>query len=376
MTRHPMLPLPPEAASPEARRAASSPRSRGARRALALGCLLALALLEGGVRALGLAPATPSEYAQFVPDDVLPWKPAPHSTREGTIASGEFDYRYVHNGAGFRDREHSLAKPADTFRIVAVGDSFTYGVGASANETWPARLEQALEALRLPDDPHFEVLNLGIPRYWPEPEALVVEHYGLRYAPDLVVVAFLANDFNDTLAGLDGLQVSRGFLLTRAAARLGPLAGWLYEHVHVARWGLARLAAFTTTAAPPRDPEAVWDEILGHYEHIVSRAHEAGARVAFLHIPQRAPWAAWAPDPPRRVAAFCAHAGCALIDVLPAAMAQPQPTRLHFPLDGHCTPEGYALVADVLLDGLVAREWLPLSGAASSRHIASVAGDD
>ena len=60
------------------------------------------------------------------------------------------------NIQGFREREITAPTEGVT-RIVAVGDSFTYGQGVDLQERYTERLEQAL-------DRGFEILNFGGPR--------------------------------------------------------------------------------------------------------------------------------------------------------------------------------------------------------------------
>ena len=161
---------------------------------IALGLTIGLGLVEIAVRIFDLAPALPDQYSAFAPDPVLPWRLNPNAIREGKTA--EFHYRYEHNAVGFRDRDRKLNKDPGTFRIVGIGDSFTYGIGAGADSTFLAQIETTLNRRG-----KVEVINLGIPRYWPDPEALVLEHYGLHYQPDLVLVGVLPNDFLDTRIG-------------------------------------------------------------------------------------------------------------------------------------------------------------------------------
>lgn len=111
---------------------------------LILGVGLGLCGAEIGVRAFGLAPALPNEYSTFVPDMVLPWKLKPDIVREGVSGTGEFHIHTKHNSLGFRDRDHEIEKPPGVFRIVGIGDSFTYGVGASQDATFLARIEATL----------------------------------------------------------------------------------------------------------------------------------------------------------------------------------------------------------------------------------------
>jgi hypothetical protein len=97
-----------------------------------------IGLAEVLVRLLGAAPPAPKLYRDnvFVSDPVLPYRLAPGIRRTFTARTGEFRQTLTHNREGFRDVDHTLAKPAGTFRILGVGDSFTYGAGADFTNTY------------------------------------------------------------------------------------------------------------------------------------------------------------------------------------------------------------------------------------------------
>ena len=131
---------------------------------------------------------------------------------EGRNATDEFDYSYRHNSVGFRDVEHALSKPDGVFRILGLGDSFTYGAGAAFEETYLYRLEAMLDQ-RTGDHPTVEIIKAGISRFYPESERILFEQYGVHYSPDLVVIGFVPNDVIDACLGIDAVTVEGGRLV-------------------------------------------------------------------------------------------------------------------------------------------------------------------
>ncbi len=133
--------------------------------ALALG-LLALGLLEGGARIFG-----PDESALLFswerPDGMLAIDPTARTylPRPGTDAQnpdGPYHWRYVTNAQGFReDTEIPVAKPAGTRRILALGDSWIFGISVTQGKTIADHLEALLPPRQ--DGTPVEVVNAGIP---------------------------------------------------------------------------------------------------------------------------------------------------------------------------------------------------------------------
>ena len=94
------------------------------------------------------------------------------------------------NHAGFRGPEFTDDKPADVYRIIAVGDSTTFGVKTAESDTYARRLETTLrEATKQP----IEVLNAGIPGTNIYAHRLLIADKLIRYRPDLLIVYVLFN---------------------------------------------------------------------------------------------------------------------------------------------------------------------------------------
>lgn len=98
------------------------------------------------------------------------------------------------NNSGMRDREYSLEKPANTKRIVVIGDSFAMGSGVSDTKNYPALIEQMLSEEGT--NVNIEVLNFGVGGYGLRNYVAVLNQKALTYDPDLVIIGFCGiNDF-------------------------------------------------------------------------------------------------------------------------------------------------------------------------------------
>jgi len=91
-------------------------------------------------------------------------------------------------GDRIRGKEtYPVKKPAGGYRIVAIGDSFTYGTDVDAAHSFPAQLEQMLC--------NTEVLNMGVPGYGIDQAVLKYLAHGKAYAPDAVILGIFADDY-------------------------------------------------------------------------------------------------------------------------------------------------------------------------------------
>ena len=342
---------------------------RGVR--LLAGAAVALAMaatLEVATRALGLAPPLPLQYGGNVADPHIPYKREPNSLLRGRSQSDEFDFEHQHNAEGFRDLDRPQRKPPGAFRIVALGDSFTYGEGAPFAQTWPSRLEELLRAE--PGGAGVEVVRLGLPRYYPGAQRLVLEHVGLRYEPDLVLAAVLPNDVIDTHWGLGAIQVGAdGFLRSQEGQRLGPVAGWLFAHSHAMRIVLRRGVEWLQHRRSPVRFEEVyrdgglheddWRQLEEDLTGLADLARGAGARFALVSIPQQPPWTDVSRHPDRRLAGWAARHDVPFVPTLEALARAPDPSALYYPRDGHCTPAGYDAIAREVARALTAAGLVP-----------------
>jgi hypothetical protein len=104
-------------------------------------------------------------------------------------ATEEFSYQARINNLGFRDRDFPLRR-SGAMRVVAIGDSFTYGWGVNADDSWPKVMERELQRGGL----EIEVANLGSPGAGPREYAALAERTIPLLKPDLIVVAVLQAD--------------------------------------------------------------------------------------------------------------------------------------------------------------------------------------
>jgi hypothetical protein len=244
--------------------------------------LFILLATEFSVRLLQMAPPIIINNPKwnFVADPYLPYKQRPFSVISGRSGTDEYDVEYKHNSLGIRDVEHTIDKPANTFRILGLGDSFTYGQGAPFEDTYLYRLETMLNK-RKGNHPNVEIIKAGIPRFFPEAERILLEHYGLKYSPDLILVGFLPNDVADTFLGIDAVKVSEdgGYLLPK---EIGETGKWLYFNSHLSRIILRkyiifkeRRFRFSEIFKPDGFHEKDWQRVESEYRKMIKVSEKA-----------------------------------------------------------------------------------------------------
>ena len=118
----------------------------------------------------------------------------PHSTFWHTSVDGS--WLFVVNEQGFRDnRDFSYDRNGDGLRVVVVGDSHTQGFEARQDHTYAAVIERYLDTR----GQESEVINAGVSGFGTAEAAVFLEHEGFAYNPDVVVLGFYANDFEDNI---------------------------------------------------------------------------------------------------------------------------------------------------------------------------------
>jgi hypothetical protein len=134
------------------------------------------------VRAQRIERNAPYSYVVF--DARLGWKLYPDPRVNVMVPEG------LRAGSGFpgyrSTRSYALEGGENTKRIVAVGDSHTFGWRLRVTDAYPHLLESLCDGT--------EVINMAVPGYGVDQELLLLSEYGLRFSPDVVVVGFYPDD--------------------------------------------------------------------------------------------------------------------------------------------------------------------------------------
>ena len=152
--------------------------------------VVGLAICEGLLRRFGARRLPNSDLYELDPD-------TGKRMRAGWQGH-EFGVEVLINSLSLRNPETTYAKPPGRYRILALGDSWTFGFRVAEPDSYPRQLERVLnERARARGDPaRFEVINSGVIGYATTQEAAYLRARGRRFEPDLVLVAYYP--VNDT----------------------------------------------------------------------------------------------------------------------------------------------------------------------------------
>lgn len=205
----------------------------------------------------------------------------PNASAEETFQGRKI--RIEINSLGFRDREFHIEKPEGTFRIMAAGDSSTFGLNISLEETYPRQLESLLNE-QVPGGPHFEVINAGVLGYSSLFGLVYIERELLDYDPDVLIVSYCANDEASSpfplreVVSLDG-PTPLTLAMTRGGDRRFSLLKLLIIGSQILRFQI-----FQRELHNPGQEGVTKQEYQYILERIISSAQNSGTEVIFLCI--------------------------------------------------------------------------------------------
>jgi hypothetical protein len=263
------------------------------------------------------------------------------------------------NAAGFRDRrEWESPKPADVFRVIVLGDSYTAAAGVPFDSIVTQFAEAGLRGV-LPGR-RVEVLNLAVGGYNVIQYRATFDEVAATLDPDFVVIAlFPFNDFQ-----MEDYQTHR--------ARAGgtpprPREVWWKTTYSYRAFG-SRLEAIARrtwrrvarSAPAPREvsgpSEDGWSRNAQALAGLADRARERGMPALAILLPVTSSFAAQQPLHDR-VARLCEECAIPCLDLLPAFTAagtSPHRYRLNL-LDAHPNPRYCRLAGNTLAESLRSR---------------------
>lgn len=163
-------------------------RNNAKKLALALVCVfVSLAGCEIALRLLG------HRYSgsTFRADPLLGWSLRPNA---GAWEADEGVAWSKINSHGYRDRERTLSKAQNVYRVAVLGDSCTEARQVAQDKTFTALAEEELNRRHWFGEGEVEVLNFGIGGFGTGQELLLLRERVWKFSPDLIVLQFYSGN--------------------------------------------------------------------------------------------------------------------------------------------------------------------------------------
>ena len=94
--------------------------------------------------------------------------------------------QFITNSNGLRDKEYSITKPENTYRVAVLGDSFTMASGIDIEDSYHSILERRFN--RGNNIYNYEFINFGVGGYNLKQYLSVLNKKAMEYEPDLVLI--------------------------------------------------------------------------------------------------------------------------------------------------------------------------------------------
>ena len=257
----------------------------------------------------------------------------------------EFTTTWTANNEGLKDKDFSIAKK--DLRIMILGDSYTEGVGAANDSSFPRQLSYLLA-----DSFHqaSEVWSCGLSGSDPIYEFRLFNDKLLKYDPDMVMVVINFTDIDDAMArgGFERFRPD-GSVHYKNEPWFEPL----YAHSHIARafvhfiFGYNRLF-IKSQDAPIRKQEAI-SNLETAIDSFTRVCTQKNIKLLFVFHPNE-------PDIKNRnkyevtpLISYCQKKKLSYIDIrqqlYQMGIDSSNAHHLFWPIDGHCNNKGYEYFA-------------------------------
>ncbi|MFH1440979.1 MAG: SGNH/GDSL hydrolase family protein [Candidatus Omnitrophota bacterium] len=271
---------------------------------------------------------------------------------KGKYSQPEFTIDISTNSQGLRDVEHYSGK--GEFKILALGDSFSFGVGVELEDTYLSGLEQSLNDK---NGTKFSIIKAGVVGYSTFNEKIYLEKKGLNYHPDMVVIQFWWDDLG---IGRVTYLAETGFL---TSGKISNVQLRIFLNRHFRSYALIRrlftLAASKSLFAPripaiTENQASLNDEFsvtLEQFKEIISFCSNNQIPYLFLLIPPKeflcddnAIQCRW-----RLFCELLSKNNVRYFDALPSLRAAVlKGEQVFFKIDPHLNKNGHKIIAKVL----------------------------
>lgn len=260
------------------------------------------------------------------------------------------------NRLGFTDhRELDEMDTSRSVRILALGDSFTEGVGAAYAESWPQALERLLN--QLPSGKKYIVYNAGVSGCDPFFSYKNLRLLAPAFHPHVVILLINTTDYTDVYfrGGWERFKAGNKVVYSRKAPWWEPL----YAKSHAAR-AVVDLLGYNIFLT--REPyEQVIMSTFPVIRHALDsfKIYSAANDIAFIPVFNPIP-AYHSEEQYDQDSIFISHyiapENPGFLDLTPVVRQHRYDKAYFWQYDNHCTALGYKLFAEKILEHLQAAE--------------------
>jgi len=347
--------------------------------------------------ALLIKPLSP----ELTPDKFRHHKLVPNT--HSRFEQSDFSYIQRVNNLGIRGKDRTFKKPANHFRILMLGDSFTMGKGVEDDQTFSALLEESINQQKSCESKTIEVLNAGTDSYSPILSYLQLSIDLAALEPDIILLNLDISDLlqetayrNAAVYDSDGEIVAvpgseRPVLMNQRIRR------WIDQNMYFTRLilfhtnklfgykdftihGVVTQANFEiaqyTLAQDETNRDKQWKDIFNSISKIKRFADERSISFALVIYPwgHQVNDTEWTPGRynfipesatvsdkyHEAIRQLSVESGIELVNLFPIFRAHKSESQLYFDYDMHWTTEGHKVMKEGLEQYVIksfAKEW-------------------